>query len=146
MRIAVCLFAIAVLGTGVAPAEAQSGHIHGLRPEVHTGIGFHGFLSGGFDLEIPIVPDGFLRSMDDELAIAAGFDLLFLDFAQDPDDPRGVGFAPNVTAQWNFYLNDRWSVFPEAGFALLFLTENSRRYYRRHGRDRGVYVLSLIHI
>lgn len=124
-----------------SPAAAQGRHIQSLRPEVHAGVGFHGFLSAGFDLEFALVPDGFLRRMDDELALAAGFDLLFFDFAQDPDDPRGVGFAPNVTAQWNFYLSEKWSVFPEAGFTVLFLTEGAHRYYRRHGRGgRRAYV------
>ena len=123
-----------LLVTFSVDAEAQGRHIQGLRPEVHAGVGFHGFLSAGFDLEFAIVPDGFLRRMDDELALAVGFDVLFADFSRDRDDIHGFGFAPNVTAQWNIYLSDRWSVFPEAGFTVLFLTEGDHRYYRGHGR------------
>lgn len=125
----ICLVAVTT-----SEAEAQGRHIQGLRPEVHAGIGFHGFLSAGFDLEFAIVPDGFLSRMDDELALAVGFDVLFADFRRDRDDPHGFGFAPSVTAQWNFYLSDKWSVFPELGFTVLFLTEGNHRYYRGYGR------------
>lgn len=138
MRTALCFSVFCLLAATAIPsdAEAQGRHIQGLRPEVHAGVGFHGFLSAGFDLEFAIVPDGFLRSMDDELALAVGFDLLFGDFGRrgDRDDPRGVGFAPNITAQWNLYLSEKWSVFPEVGITVLFLTEGDHRYYRGHGR------------
>lgn len=134
--------AIIWLVTPSSNVEAQAHRIQGLRPEVHAGVGFHGFLSAGFDLEFAIVPDGFLRQMDDELALAAGFDLLFFDFYRDPNEPRGVGFAPNLTAQWNVYLSDKWSVFPEAGLTLLFVTEG--RYYRGYGNNRRVYVDAVV--
>ncbi|MFT5353623.1 MAG: hypothetical protein ACI9KE_000823 [Polyangiales bacterium] len=147
MRMALSLLAFCLLINTTSDAQAQGHHIQGLRPEVHAGIGFQGFLSAGFDLEFAIVPDGFLRGMDDELALAAGFDLLFADFGRyhDRDDPRGVGFAPNLTAQWNIYLSDKWSVFPEAGFTVLILTEGTHRYYRRHGRGgRAGYVDAVV--
>lgn len=119
-------------------AEAQSRPIQGVRPEIHLDAGFHGFLGVGFDLEIPIVPNGFLRNRDDELALVPGIDLLFFD-ARYRDQDRGFGVAPNLTAQWNIYLTRRWSIFPEAGATLLIGTDRGR-FYRHYGRDRNVYA------
>ena len=107
-------------------------HIQSVRPEVHLDVGFHGFLGAGFDISIPIVPDGFLSNIDDELAIVPGLDFLFFDFHH--DGPRGFGFAPNVTAQWNLYVSRRWSVFPELGVVVLITTEENHRYFHGYGK------------
>jgi hypothetical protein len=51
-------------------------------------------------------------SARDDLTISPGADLLFND--------GDVWFAVPVALQWNFYINQLWSVFPEMGLALLF--------------------------
>ena len=98
------------------------------------------FLGVGFDIEIPIVPDGFLPAsapMQDELAIVPGFDLLFLDDWDRDADRDGVAFAPQVSVQWNLYFErSDWSIFPELGFAMFFLTDEYE-YYRGDGDVGG---------
>ncbi len=141
-RTRIAVLAAAVVAAVVAPStvEAQGHHIRGLRPEVHFDAGLHGYLGAGFDLEIAIVPDGFLRGMDDELAIVPGLDFLFFDYRYDGDGYGGFGVAPNLTAQWNLYISDKWSIFPELGFVVLFTTDDRNPYYRRYGPRRNVWV------
>jgi len=91
---------------------AASAQIAGVRPEVHLDLGFHGDIGFGARLDIPIVPDGLLMSAKDDLAISPGVDLLF--------DHGDVWVGVPIALQWNFYINQEWSVFPELGLALLF--------------------------
>ena len=136
LRLLAFSLALTAFGFGADTAAAQraftQNHIHGVRPEIHFDAGFHGYLGAGFDLEIPIVPDGVLRGMDDEIAIVPGFDFLFYDFVH--DGPHGLGFAPQVTAQWTFYVSRRWSVFPEVGATVLITTEKDHPYFHRYGK------------
>lgn len=83
---------------------APDNSIRGVRFEVHADLGFSGFLGAGFDVEIPVVPNGFLpsSSIRDEFALVPGIDLLAYDFR---DGTRGVAFAPQITAQWNLYVH-----------------------------------------
>ena len=115
-----------------ASAEAQrSIMIQGVRPEVHVGLGWRGSVSVGFRVDIPIVPDGFIDGVNDEFALSPGAELYFWSFDDHnhPDD-SGFGFAPLIAPQWNFYVSDEWSLFPELGLALLF---GDRHHH--HGRD-----------
>ena len=137
------LAATAVMAAALAipsTTEAQSHQIEGVRPEVHFDAGLHGYFGAGFDLEIPIVPNGFLRGMDDELAIVPGLDFLFFDYRYDGDGYGGFGVAPNLTAQWNLYVSNKWSIFPEVGFVILFTTDDRNPYYRRYGPRRNVWA------
>ena len=129
--------ALAAVTLTSTQADAQrrrypDNHIQGVRPEVHFDAGFHGFLGAGFDLEIPIIPDGVLSAMDDEIALVPGIDLLFFDYRHNGD--HGLGVAPNLTAQWTFYVSDKWSVFPEVGFTILFATEKDHPYFHGYGK------------
>lgn len=96
-------------------AEAQSGggnFIQVIRPELHVDLFFHGHELGvGGRLDIPIVQDGLINNVSDELAISPGVDVLLVD---------SFGVCPLVALQWNFYLTMEWSVFPEVGLAVLF--------------------------
>ncbi len=112
-----------------APVEAQGphhrNHIAGVRGDVHADLGWYGSFGIGGRVDIPIVPNGFLRNVDDELVISPGAELYFFNYYScGPYDAyctnHGVSFWPTVMAQWNFYLNDKWSVFPEAGLVGLF--------------------------
>jgi len=130
---------VALLATP-ATTEAQQHHIEGLRPEVHLDAGLHGYFGAGFDLEIALVPDGFISGIDDEFAIVPGLDFLFFDYRYDGDGHGGFGIAPNLTFQWNLYVSDKWSIFPELGFVMLFTTDDRNPYYRGYGPRRNVWV------
>lgn len=117
-------------------AEAQRGRarkIDGVRFDVHLDLGWHQAFGVGFRAEIPIVPDGFIRRgrVTDELAISFGGEFFFWTFHghhHDHDDDHhhntlgdhdGISVMPLAVAQWNLYVNEEWSFFPElgAGFA-----------------------------
>ena len=128
--VVVATMATVLLGTA-ADAEAQrrgrGRKIDGVRFDVHLDAGWHQAFGVGFRVDIPIVPDGFIDSVDDELAISPGGELFFWswhghrgrgnywDYRSD-----GVAFWPVVMAQWNFYLNESWSIFPELGMGIAF--------------------------
>ncbi len=95
-----------------ARAEAQDGgggFIGGARPELHLGI-FHGDLAVGGRVDIAIVPSGFISDVNDEFAVSPGLEVMLVD---------DFGLAPLVAFQWNFYIEGRWSVFPELGIAVV---------------------------
>lgn len=114
---------------------APDNSIQGVRFEVHADLGFSGFLGAGFDVEIPVVPNGFLpsSSIRDEFALAPGIDLLAYDFR---DGTRGVAFAPQITAQWNLYVHPDWSIFPEMGMAVFFVTDQYWYHDTSYRSDR----------
>jgi hypothetical protein len=108
------------------PAVSRA-DIDGVRPEVHLDLGFHADLGVGMRVDIPIVPEGLLMSAKDELAISPGADLLF--------DHGDVWVGVPVALQWNFYIQQEWSVFPEVGLALLF---GHHHHNHHHDTDLGV--------
>jgi hypothetical protein len=111
-----CLSLLAPLGL----ASAQSTHfISGVRPEGHLSLGGHGDFGAGFRIDIPIVPDGFISSLNDEFALSPGLDVQFFDLNRHEGD-RNLLLIPQLATQWNFYLPRDWSVFPELGVALVF--------------------------
>jgi hypothetical protein len=86
----------------------------------------------GVRLSIPVMSPGFVKTINDSIAISFGLDLIHYDsyyYAYyGPCGPRGgycnynygdfwTAYFP-VTMQWNFWLTDKWSVFGEPGFAL----------------------------
>ena len=104
---ALVLFVFALLAS--ATAEAQ---IQGVRPEGHLNLGFHGDVGVGFRVDIPILSQGLLDTVNDELAVSPGAELLF--------GGNDIAIGVPVALQWNFYLTRDWSVFPELGLALIF--------------------------
>lgn len=133
-----------VLGL-VAWPSSTCAQIAGVRPEVHLDLGFHADLGIGLRVDIPIVPEGFLTTAKDELAISPGADLLF--------DDGEVWVGLPIALQWNFYVNPSWSVFPELGLALLLGHHHHKRHNelavdpllavggRYHWSDRNALVL-----
>lgn len=105
--------------SGVAAQESIM--IDGVRPELHLGLDWEAAIGLGARLDIPIVADGFIHSLTDELALSPGAELYFDDHG---DGELSIGGV--LAAQWNFYLNPEWSVFPELGLTLIF-----------RDRDRG---------
>jgi hypothetical protein len=68
----------------------------------------HAF-GAGIRLSFPIVQNGFVKSINNSVAITFGGDILF-------SKDRALIFP--VAMQWNFFVHNHWSVFGEPGFAV----------------------------
>ena len=121
----------AALLVWAAPATAQEEstiHNPGDHPsyvfeaEPHAAVGlstrFDGVGLGG-RLSIPVMPSGFVPSINDSVAIGVGLDWVHR------DDCFGFGgcggadaFWVPAVAQWNFFFTSHWSAFGELGLAL----------------------------
>lgn len=120
--------ALSVLSLSLAtPAFAHDEHIgadhnqiHGVRIDIHGSLDPYSVVGVGGRVEFAIVPNGFIRGhVKDELALSFGAELFFA-----PTEfgwnyyTGGVYTIPIGAVQWNFYLGDHWSVFPELGVAV----------------------------
>lgn len=168
-----CLVWLAASST----AEAQTFHkVETVRPELHLSLGPG--VGTGFQIEIPVHRDGWLedRRFEDELVISPGFEFFFHtwddcrnpagrpSYCDDFDDDWDPAFGPFVTVRWNVYLNETWSVFPEAGIAFMIVQDHWIYHYhdyddddyeftaapvigggaRWHFSDRGALVMRLV--
>lgn len=97
-----------------------------LEPHVVFGWGHLYAGSGGFGLggrvTIPIVDNGFVKSINNSVGISFGLDWIRYSSCYYYDNRRnfryGCGasyFVFPVAMQWNFWLTTRWSVFGEPG-------------------------------
>jgi hypothetical protein len=109
--------------------EAEPHAILGLwgvpGPGDGTGLGL------GFRGSVVIVDNGFIKTINNSVAISFGIDWIHYDiddwcgrywrdrdrFYCDWDDDADLFWVP-VTMQWNFWLSENWSVFGEPGLAL----------------------------
>lgn len=114
---------------------------HGLiTPFEPIGPGTGGGFGAGFRATIDIVPDGFIRKINDSVGLGFGIDAIHYagdgNFAGRCTDyqpgPGGTDVCVEVESrsgatnyafgsvvmQWNFWLHRRWSVFAEPGLAL----------------------------
>lgn len=73
----------------------------------HTAVGV------GLRVGIPLVRNGFIPSINNQVAINFGPDLVVW-----PDYRGTVDLVVPVALQWSFYLASHWSVFAEAGVAV----------------------------
>ncbi len=104
--IAVALF----LGSKPAQAAGEMSSRRGTpRFDLHVDFGWRQAYGVGGRLEFPIVPEGLLERADDDLTLSLGAEVFF------PENRYGASVWPLGALQWNFYLSDRWSVFPELG-------------------------------
>jgi hypothetical protein len=83
----------------------------------------------GFRGSIPIVKNGFVKTINNNVAISFGLDWMHYDVSnwcgrywKQPvacgwDDNFNLFWLP-VAMQWNFFLSENWSVFGEPGLAL----------------------------
>ncbi len=94
--------------------------IHGMRVDLHGNVDRWGVFGVGGRLEFALVPNGFLRgTVHDEFALSLGADFLVSPAYFGWGGFNGGGYAvPIAAVQWNLYLGDRWSIFPEAGLAM----------------------------
>ena len=89
--------------------------------------GGHG-LGPGVRFAIPIVRPGFIKKLNNSVAISFGGDFIYLKpYSGRYCDTTGCyeyggsgfwGIYSPVTMQWNFWLTDKWSVFGEPGVVL----------------------------
>ena len=119
-----------------ASADAQQGRIregnrpdHSFRLDVHANATWWASFGAGVRFEIPIVPQGFIDGVDDELALSPGFELLFLHAGDQASQAAPITL---MTVQWSFWLSEMWSVFAEVGGALVFA--NWGPVHHRHSR------------
>ena len=84
-------------------------------------IGF-GF---GLRVSIPVMSPGFIKTIDDSIAISFGGDLVHFGGGDSFCDRNVCVAGPSywalyapVAMQWNFFLTDKWSVFGEPGLVL----------------------------
>lgn len=114
-------------------ASNSSNHIGGARFDVHANLGGYGSFGAGFRVDLPLLREGFIQNTDDEFALSIGADGFFVSFYDDYYD-GGPYVIPSIVAQWNFYIGDQWSVFPEAGLSIWI---GDSDYLRR---GRGFYA------
>ncbi len=130
-RLLVPATAALALFTLALPAQADRSIIkqpgdhldYSFEAEPHGILGFWGVpgpghgtgLGVGFRGSIPIVDNGFVKTINNSVAISFGADWVHFDV--NPD--RGILWLP-VAMQWNFWLSENWSVFGEPGLALRF--------------------------
>lgn len=114
-----CVVLCAAAMPAAASAQGRDAYNGTVRIDAHVAFGWYGSFGLGARVDIPIVPDGIVDGVDDDLAISPGLELLFWDW-YGYRHSSAVGIAPLVALQWNFYLNDKWSVFPELGIAIMF--------------------------
>lgn len=115
--------AFALLASASASADPPDAHLPSpshtgdVRFDVHANMGGFGMLGAGLRIDVPIVHNGVIEGIDDELAVSPGLDAYFAPFYHNYYN-GGAYFLPSCVVQWNFYIDSHWSVFPEAGLAL----------------------------
>jgi hypothetical protein len=125
-----------------APTAAFAGsqnQIQGARGDVHGNLNSYGMLGFGGRVEFALVPDGFLTGeVSDELALSVGADVFFSPVYVGNGDHYGGGayLLPIIAAQWNFYLGNDWSVFPELGLAI-YASFDHNGWNGNNGRNYG---------
>jgi len=86
-----------------------------IRFEAHFAFGWYGAVGGGGRLEVPIVRAGLLENVDDEIALSVGAELFYF-----YGPYVGLGVTPLAALQWNFFVGNNVSLFPELGIAFVF--------------------------
>lgn len=109
--------------------------------------GAYGF-GPGVRFGIPVMSPGFIKTINNSVAINFGADLLYLRPHRKYCDGRGCygydgggfwGLYTPVTLQWNFWLTDKWSVFGEPGVVLRTPFGGCDRTFGCRGTDSFVW-------
>ncbi len=103
-------------GAQAATPSTSPNQIEKVRIDLHGDVGGYASAGAGFRVDIPILRNGLISTAPDELAVSPGVDIFFANF-NDHYYSGGPYVVPNAVLQWNFYLNNKWSIFPEAGLA-----------------------------
>ena len=89
--------------------------------EPHVLVGWFGDAYGatafglGGRASIPIVQNGFIKSINDSVGITFGLDLLFYGSCYYHGSCSATSLELPVAMQWNFFVAQHWSVFGEPG-------------------------------
>ena len=110
----------------------QRNGIQGVRIELHGTLGFYHAFGGGLRVDIPLIKDGFTDKLDDEFALSVGGDVGFFPWGGSHYDRRewrnhygrwGRWYGDWATwaiaaLNWNIYVGDKFSFFPELGLTV----------------------------
>jgi hypothetical protein len=98
--------------------------VYNVEAEPHVLLGWDDiYASGGIGLggrfTIPLVHNGFVETINNSVGIGFGMDVLHYDDARYHLNSSSANyfFFP-VVMQWNFFVQQRWSVFGEPGLTL----------------------------
>ena len=130
-KIASCFAALALLAAAgdaraESPIKTPGDHpSYTVELEPHGLFGYDGpFATGvgvGGRFTIPIIDNGFIKSINNSVGIGAGFDVFFLNgcyYTSAAGNRCGeTAFDIPVVMQWNFYVARQVSVFGEPGVA-----------------------------
>lgn len=105
-----------------------------VRGEVHLDLSWYGAFGAGARVEFPLASNGILDNVDDEIALSLGGEFFFY------YGPGLFAVTPIVAVQWNFFLNESISLFPEVGVVVFLGTGPG--YYGNDGRGPGVFGVS----
>lgn len=97
--------------------------VYPIEVEPHAVVGWDDYYGGsgvgaGLRLSIPVVQDGFIKSIDDSVAIGFGVDWVHYSDCYFRGDCSANYLVFPVAMQWNFFLTRHWSVFGEPGLFL----------------------------
>jgi hypothetical protein len=160
-RLVIHAAAIGLFGVAAARPASAASIIKDPNPpqykveiEPHLNLQFFGFdydargFGPGVRFSIPVMSPGFIKRLNNSVAISFGADLMYYsprsrfcrgggrDF--ECYEPRSFWalYAP-VAMQWNFWLTDKWSVFGEPGLVVRTPVSSCDAFY---GCDRGSWV------
>jgi len=96
----------------------------GTRPvdvEAYAGFSWFGtgFVLGG-RVAFPVVPNGFVPTLDNAVYVGVGLELYVMDDAAVLNRSYGVGFGIPVALKWEFFFDRTWSAFVELGVRVVF--------------------------
>ena len=117
------VLSVLLVSPALANDEEHAGpdhnQINGVRGELHGSLDAYSVIGIGGRAEFAIVPNGVIGDVNDEIALSLGAELFVAPvntggyYYSD-----GVYLVPIAAAQWNFYVGNHWSVFPELGLAI----------------------------
>ncbi len=118
----------ATLLGGAGLAQGQNGsfgespnRFANFRFELHVAFGWYGAIGAGGRFEFPLVRQGLIQGVDDELALSIGAEVFYF-----YGPYLGLGVTPLLALQWNFYVGPSVSLFPELGLAFIFGPQRER--------------------
>lgn len=118
----------ATLLGGAGLAQGQNGtfgespnRFSNIRFEVHVAFGWYGAVGVGGRFEFPLLRQGLIQGVDDEIALSVGAEVFYF-----YGPYVGVGVTPLLALQWNFYVSPSVSLFPELGLAFIFGPQRDR--------------------
>lgn len=132
------LLASPAFAHGEDHAGPDHNQIQGVRGELHGSLDSYSVIGVGGRAEFAIVPNGVIPgNVRDEIALSIGGELFVapIDFGGYYYS-EGLYLVPIAAAQWNFYLGERWSIFPELGVAIR-VDPGQDGWTDNNGRDHG---------